>query len=453
MTYTRAVSTNAFGPAAFIVDATTSNGTHSTIASAITAAVSGQTIFVKPGTYTENLTLKAGVNLTAYGSDSSLNGTGNVIISGTCTLTAAGSVTISGIQLQTNSAALLAVTGSAASIVNLENCYLNCTNATGITFSSSSASAAINIRNCSGNLGTTGIALFSHSSAGTLLILGSDFSNTGASTTANTVSAGSFRSRRIVIFNPTTSSGTGNIDSNWCGFNTNSENVTAITSGGSGGGVFNQCNILGGSASAVSISNTTLIDNSTISSTNTNAITGAGTLTYGGLDFSSTSDTINTTTQTACVYRPGITRSLHQPAFLGYLASTVLNKTGAGTTYTLGTDALTEVFDQNNNFTTAGVFTAPYTGRYFLAGSALLTGNAANVQTTFNINTSNRVYSTLNGHGSTGQNLSGFGDSVCDMDAADTATFTISASGEAGNTADVFGSGNAETRVSGFLIC
>src|SRR5258708_20620706 len=124
------LSTNTFGVAKWIVSATASDGTHTTIASALTSASSGDTIFIRPGTYTENLTLKAGVNLSAFGSDSSQNGTGKVIISGTCTMTTAGSVTISGIQLQTNSAALLAVTGTLASVVNLQNCYLNCTNTT-----------------------------------------------------------------------------------------------------------------------------------------------------------------------------------------------------------------------------------------------------------------------------------------------------------------------------------
>lgn len=34
-----------------------------------------------------------------------------------------------------------------------------------------------------------------------------------------------------------------------------------------------------------------------------------------------------------------------QPAFLAYLAATATNKTGNGASYTLGTDALTEVYD------------------------------------------------------------------------------------------------------------
>jgi hypothetical protein len=280
-----------------IVD-TNGQGDFTTIASALTASSSGQTIFIRPGTYTENLTLKAGVNLTAFGADSSQNGTGKVIISGTCTLTTAGSVTISGIQLQTNSAALLAVTGSAASVVNLFDCYLNCTNNTGITFSTSSASGTINIRSCSGDLGTTGIALFSHSSAGNLNIYDSDFTNSGSSTTANTISAGSLTTSRIMINNPITSSSTGGVNMNWSGINCNAINTTALTANGSGG-TCTYCSFSSGTASAVSIgaSSYNLVF-SLISSSNTNALTGAGTVNQYGNVFTGSSHQVNTTTTT-----------------------------------------------------------------------------------------------------------------------------------------------------------
>src|SRR6187431_1669292 len=99
----RQTFTNKWGTAKWIVDPSVAAVcTHTTIAAALTSASSGDTIFIRPGTYTENITLKAGVNLTAYGSDDSLNGTGVVIINGTCTFTAAGSVTLYGLQLQTN---------------------------------------------------------------------------------------------------------------------------------------------------------------------------------------------------------------------------------------------------------------------------------------------------------------------------------------------------------------
>lgn len=298
MTFTRALATNNYGPAKFIVDGTTTaNGTHSTIATALTSASSGDTIFIRPGTYTENLTLKVGVNLTAYGSDSSLNGTGKVIISGTCTLTTAGSVTMSGIQLQTNSAALLAVTGSVASVVNLENCYLNCTNNTGITFSSSSASAAINLSNCNGDLGTTGIAIFSHSSAGSLNFNNTIFNNAGGSTTASTISSGSVGINRSVINNPITTSSTGTISAIFSQFS--ASNAIALTHGGSASSNLNYCTFGTGTAACVTISTTLALNFCSFNSTNaTSVVTGAGTVKYIAPIFPTTGNVIDTTTQT-----------------------------------------------------------------------------------------------------------------------------------------------------------
>jgi len=293
--------TNTFTTAKWIVSATASDGTHTTIATALTSASSGDTIFIRPGTYTENLTLKAGVNLTAFGSDSSSNGTGVVIISGTCTFTAAGSVTISGIQLQTNSAALLAVTGSAASIVNLNNCYLNCTNNTGITFSSSNAAATINIVNCQGDLGTTGIGLYTGSSAGSLFIRFSKITNTGSSTTASSNSSGNVTWQNCISNIAVSTSSTGQVTIANSQADTSAINTTTLTTAGTGAATANSAYFASGSASAISVgTGTTLVVGLiSVSSSNTNAVTGAGTLVNGGISLVGTSQVVNTTTQTA----------------------------------------------------------------------------------------------------------------------------------------------------------
>lgn len=305
------LSTNTFGCAKWIVSSDATQGTHTTIASALTSASSGDTIFIRPGTYTENLTLKAGVNLTAFGSESSLNQTGNVIISGKCTFTGVGSVTISGIELQTNSDFLLAITGSAASVVNLQNCNLNCTNNTGISHISSSSSSNLNIYNCTGNLGTTGIALISDSSAGALVINNSFFSNSGSSTTASTKSStGIFRCTNTVFVNSWNITSSGNVNFYWTSIDLSSLNATALTVGAAAPavGIFH-CYLASGTASAISIAGTLNAYNSDINSTNTNAITGAGTITYAGLTFSSTSKLINTTTQSGGLLQGGLSQA------------------------------------------------------------------------------------------------------------------------------------------------
>lgn len=292
----------------FIV-ASSTNGTganFTTIASAIAAAQGtgiNSTIALQPGTYTENFTWPAGINIVAFDGDAL---TPNVTIVGNITCTSAGSRSMSGIRLQTNGAAFLTVSGSAATVVNLDNCYFNCTNNSGITFSSSSGSAAINIANCKGNLGTTGIKLFDHSSAGVLTFINCYFTNTGLSTTASTCSAGVLNASLLSLAAPITFSGTAASTIEHSLFDANALNVTALTLGSSSASLFRWCRFAGGSASAVSISTTATLQFCTVSSSNTNAVTGAGTLTYSPLSFDGSSSTVNTSTQTPLQVGPRI---------------------------------------------------------------------------------------------------------------------------------------------------
>jgi len=352
-----------------IVD-TNGQGDFTTIAAALTAASSGQTIFIRPGTYTENPTLKAGVNLTAFGSDASLDGSGKVIINGKCTFTAAGSVTISGIMLQTNSDFLLAVTGSAASIVNLQNCYLNISNNTGISFTSSSGSAQININSCFGNIGTTGIAIFSSSSSGNLGIFFSDITNTGAATTASTISAGGLTVAYTTLQSPITSSSTTATAFNNGIINTQAINTTALTIGGSGTNSIISFQLSSGTASALSVGSTLAADNISIGSLNTNAITGAGTINYGNVTFTNTSRLINTTTQA------GLNSGTFTPVITG--------TTTAGTgTYTLQVGHYTRI--ENMVFIRIRVAWSAHTGtgNTTVTGLPFTSANVSNLESTF----------------------------------------------------------------------
>lgn len=332
------LSTNTFCEAKFVVDANASQGGYTTIAAALTAATSGSTIFIRPGTYTENLTLKAGVNLTAFSSDSSSNGTGVVVILGMCTMTTAGTVSISNIQLQTNSAALLAVTGSAASIVHLNNCYLNCTNTTGITFSSSNAAASIGINYCKGDIGTTGISLYSSSSIGNISVIYSTFTTTGGSSTVSTNSAGLVQFNWSQLNAPisTTSTGALNFFNSTC--DTSATNTTSITANGSGGGTCDSSLCSAGSASTISIGTGVIytVARTFCSSSNTNSITGAGTINYSAISFGSTSNTINTTTKTIAGTLQGSKNTAPTAGFLGEQIRATLGA-GAATTLTNAT--------------------------------------------------------------------------------------------------------------------
>ncbi len=291
---------------------------YTTLPTAYAAAVAAggnQTVFLQPGTYSIGTqTLSPGVNISAFTCDAF---TPNVTLSGTLSLTTAGTVSLSGLNLQTNSSSLASVTGSAASVLKLRDCYLDCLNSTGITFSSSSASSAIELVNCQGNIATTGISLFTHSSAGTLTISNTRVRNTGGSDTASTVSAGVCNISYSDLLFPIISSLDGAMGCGYSNFNTEVTNTISLTLGGSGIQSVKYCGVQSGNASAISISTIGLIQKCEVNSTNTNAITGAGAINYSDIVFTGTSTTINTTTQTGSGTLQGSKNTAPAAGFLG----------------------------------------------------------------------------------------------------------------------------------------
>jgi len=279
MTFTHALATNNYGEAKLIVSTSAANGTHTTLASAMSAASSGDTIFLRDSV-TENVTLTAGVNIAAW-----TGGTLNTpSITGKLTMTTAGTCNISGIKLITNSDFLLAVTGSANSIVNLNNCFLSISNNTGISYTTSGASSAITLTNCQGDISTTGITCFSHSAVGGLTFNNCIITNNGQSTTASTCSSSgnvAFRNTRVG-FTVTTSS-TASFVSDYSFHESPAINLTMLTLNGTGSVQRILKSYVGsGTSSAISIgSGVTVIGTDiTTNSSNANAITGAGTLNY-----------------------------------------------------------------------------------------------------------------------------------------------------------------------------
>ena len=142
-----------------------------------------------------------------------------------------------------------------------------------------------------------------------------------------------------------------------------------------------------------------------------------------------------------------------QPAFSAYNSATDSNVTGDGTAYTLICN--TEIFDQNADYdTSTGTFTAPVTGKYWLSCDYELDDiDASHSGGYCQIVTSNRTY-----HGNiisptaidSGGNIAFHFEVLADMDASDTATFVVQASGSA-KAVDVLGGGNNVTRACGYL--
>ena len=444
-----------FGCAKWIVSPTLSSGaTHTTIASALTAASSGDVIFIKPGTYTEDLTLKAGVDLQAFSGDAV---TPNVSIVGKATATFAGTCTISGIRLTTNSDFFLVVSGSSATIINMIQCYLNVSNNTGISYTSSSSSSVVNMVSCQGNCATTGITYFVSSSAGTIYLKNSSLTNSGVSGTNSSASAGAIQITNSNISMGMTTTGTADLRIYNSTIDPGANSTIPVNHGGSGtNSIVANANLITGSAveSLTIGSGATLnVYNTLIWTSQASAITGAGTINYTGLSFRDTSTgDITTTTQNGGVLRPGVWRSSSQPAFLAWASGAQLNVTGDGTVYKVL--FATEIFDQKSNFASS-TFTAPYTGRYFLSANVTVTQLAAgHTSGTMTIVTSNNTYTfgqcNPGACMDVGTSLTFSGSVLADMDSADTAIVNVTITG-ATKVVDI--TNTVITNFSGYLAC
>lgn len=444
----QALSTNTFTSATWIVNTDATKGTHTTLAGALTSASSGDTILLQ-SSVTENPTLKAGVNIIALlGSEQ----TPNVSITGKCTMTTAGTVTMSGIRFTTNSDFFLAVTGSAASIVNLENCYLNCLNNTGISHTSSSASSVITTLNCSGNLGTTGISYFTSTSAGNIDFQRCELLNLGNSITSSTVSTGQIKLEHTDFNSQITTSSVGSITAYYSVVGNGNANAIAITLAGTGSGTLNFCDLISGSSSAASIGTGTSLNlnNCIINTSNTNAITGAGTLTYTCLNFTGSSSVMNVTTQTPLFSNLGKYKATGQPCFSAYSNTGVANQTGDNTIYTIVFG--TELFDQGSNFDGISTFTAPVTGRYQFNIAVLSQNNLVTHNPNMRLVTTANSFTFGNWGGSFAGNFVLTGSVIAPMTAGDTATVIIQTSNGT-KTVGVYGAANdPRTIFSGMLV-
>lgn len=458
-------SINNYGVAKWIVDPVSGQGTHTTIGAALAAASPGDTIFIRANAnpYIEDLTLVAGINLTSFSSDGVAACQGNspvvnAIIKGTTTAAFSGSVTLSGVQLMTNGATALSMTGSNACSLTMVAGSIYAHDATGFTLNNSNSN--LNFY-CTTFRSDGSNNLYTATATG-----GIDFENCvfnlSATGTANTIASGRavFSACDMPGVELTTSS-IGGVFVQSCYWQYG--NVTLLTTVGTGTSEVINSYLQSNSASAISIGAGTTVNvaNCSISSTNTNAITGTGTLNFGGITFLN-SNGINTTTQNPYIFRPGIIRAGQQPAFLAYLGTNDTAVTGNGANYQLGTNiALTKSFDQWNNFNTNGTFTAPFTGRYLFTGTIclfLVSAAMTNGYLFLNTTASSYLLDALN-PGAVQANagiITVKGSVIVPMTAGNTATLSIQLQNGAGNNAGLVasgGSGVLATFFSGEMLC
>ena len=276
--------------AKFVVDPTLNNGTHQTITAAMSDASSGDTIFIRPGTYTEDVVCKSGVNLVAYAS--SLENP-SVEIIGKLSFLEAGTSDIYNIKLTTNGDYSIDMTGSNATYVRCYGCFINTVDNNSINYAVTNVSSGLMLSGCIGNISLNTITLFEATGTGIVGNFGSIYIKecifrSSANTTIPSISTAC----QIAIYNsrltfPLSISASGTIDAYSTYFNTQNQNTTSVALAGTGDSSFKLCSFTSGSATALTIDAgvNCQLKIAHLSSSNVDVISGTGTLWSDGLSF------------------------------------------------------------------------------------------------------------------------------------------------------------------------
>lgn len=283
----------------FIVAPTIAEGANYTsIAAALADVSSGETIFLKPGTYTEDLTLVGGVDIAAFGGGGAIP---DVSIVGKLTHNDGGTINIHSVRLQTNNDFFLEMSGTLNSRIRLEECYLLCSNNTGISFTATIGN--IECTACKGAIQDTGSTLIVSTSPATLLMRFCDINNTGQTAVPSSTSSGQINLRYSRINFPLEATGSGRFNLEYSSVQTSNADVISIQTNGTGTSTFDNCFFDGGTASAIGVGTGTTVNmfgQNDIRSTNADTIIGDGTLVYAPMSFSGSSNNafVNVTNQT-----------------------------------------------------------------------------------------------------------------------------------------------------------
>ncbi len=285
----------------YIVDPMSTKAQYSTISAAVTAASAGDTIFIKEGSYTEDITVSKKLTFYAFGCQERQS---NVTVTGKWTISS--DCIIRGMQLAGNAMNDVTIEVS-ANVTHIQDCKMK-----GNVNGAISLTGGEVVAYC---IGCDGGQLF-NMTGGLLSIFNS---YTRSSSVNSTASAGT-----ITIQNTTTTnddidlSGTASLrfynsncvnmaittadTSTVSAYNSRFEETSAVflTTAGTGTNVIDSCEIISAAQTCITVGSGTQVEcyNTSLDSSNADVIDGAGTLIYAGLTFAGTSADISTTTQT-----------------------------------------------------------------------------------------------------------------------------------------------------------
>ncbi len=330
----------------FVVDASATigqRGTYQTITAATAAASSGDAVFIRGGTYTEDFSPKDGVSYFGFGA-------GNVTIIGKVSINLDGNYYFQDLTFETNNDYAIELTGLNHPVTSFTRCNFTGSNHTILNLST--AFGSTDFENCFFDLTTTGIAHFVTNNSGPATRFGySVLENSAGSSTANVNSGLPITFNWSACKSPlqSTINGTWNIANSI--LNTFATNSTALDIQGTGlNGDLNFVTIASGSGVCVSVDTGCAIkaNNCCFATNGAFMVTGGGTFSYAGITNGGSNQTaaISATTNTPLEWLPYGTAAASAAASYRGTASfdssdfsvtngfVTLNGTGAGQTIT-----------------------------------------------------------------------------------------------------------------------
>lgn len=254
--------------ARFIVGELSQGANFTTIAAALVAAVTAggqQTIYLQDGTYTENISLTAGINLASFASGAFREGgTPNVTIKGKVSASFTGTVCITGINLETNGDYCLEITGANLTKIQMIYAHLMARDHDAVNITSTGG-GELEIRGGGCDTGGNFAVFVGAGTPYALRALNAWLQNNASATAQSTFPCAMFNCLCNIQF---TTSGTRGF------LATNSFLTQTQTIGGSGGSNLTNCQL-----TTVVVNNTVNIFNCKVA----NTITGSGTLISGGI--------------------------------------------------------------------------------------------------------------------------------------------------------------------------
>ena len=160
----------------------------------IRAASSGDTIYVHSGTYTEDITLPAGINITGIPGQSRQ---GNAILVGKITQTATGTSTIANMRLQTNGDVIFDVGGSGVIQTSFMDCNLFLTDGDCLTVNNANASP--NFYDCNFHQTANSLDLFNITSCMTAKFFNCRVFNSGVTPGVSDIASGTVEFTRLSV--------------------------------------------------------------------------------------------------------------------------------------------------------------------------------------------------------------------------------------------------------------